>query len=154
MISKILQILGLQPRISKVFSITRFFFLTVGQYNFGNKIPFLSTSKNFFLNIFSSVSLYSVQTWEPGQFKHGVGNKPTLPDHIGSKENDYGESLFKGSHPLPTHDLNDFGYIEDIGDFEESKEPEESEEPEKTEEPKEPEISEATEEHEELTVGF
>ena len=34
MISKILQILGIQPRISK-------FFLTVGQNNFGNKIPFL-----------------------------------------------------------------------------------------------------------------
>ena len=34
MISKILKILGLQPRISKVF-------LTVGQNNFGNKIPFL-----------------------------------------------------------------------------------------------------------------
>jgi hypothetical protein len=33
-ISKFLQILGLQPRISKVF-------LTVGQNNFGNKIPFL-----------------------------------------------------------------------------------------------------------------
>ena len=32
MISKILQILGLQPRISN-------FFLTVGQNNFGNKIP-------------------------------------------------------------------------------------------------------------------
>ena len=43
MISNILQILGLQPRISKVFSITTiFFFLTValGQNNFGNKIPF------------------------------------------------------------------------------------------------------------------
>ena len=33
-ISKILQILGLQPRISKVF-------LTEGQNNFGNKIPIL-----------------------------------------------------------------------------------------------------------------
>ena len=32
-ISNFLQILGLQPRISK-------FFLTVGQNNFGNKIPF------------------------------------------------------------------------------------------------------------------
>ena len=48
---------------------------------------------------------------------HGVGNKPTLPDHIGSTENDYGESLFKGSHPLPNHDLSNLGYIEGIGDY-------------------------------------
>ena len=42
MISKVLQILGLQPRISKVFSRSlEQFFLTVGQNNFGNKIPFL-----------------------------------------------------------------------------------------------------------------
>ena len=42
MISKILQILGLQPRISKLFSWSlKQFFLTVGQNNFGNKIPFL-----------------------------------------------------------------------------------------------------------------
>ena len=42
MISKNLQILSLQPRISKVFypSLEQFF-LTVGQNNFGNKIPFL-----------------------------------------------------------------------------------------------------------------
>ena len=41
MISKILQILGLQPRISKVFSRSlEQFFLTVDQNNFGNKIPF------------------------------------------------------------------------------------------------------------------
>ena len=38
-ISKFLQILGLQPRISKLFSITRTFFFIVGQNNFGNKIP-------------------------------------------------------------------------------------------------------------------
>ena len=38
MISKILQILGLQPRISKV-SVEQFI-LTAGQKNFGNKIPF------------------------------------------------------------------------------------------------------------------
>ena len=40
MISKILQILGLQPWISKVFSRSlEQFFLTVGQNNFGKKIP-------------------------------------------------------------------------------------------------------------------
>ena len=40
MISKYLKILGLQPRISKVFSRSlEQFFLTVGQNNFGNKIP-------------------------------------------------------------------------------------------------------------------
>ena len=43
MISKILQILGLQPRISK--SLEQFF-LTVDQNNFGNKIPFLPEEKN------------------------------------------------------------------------------------------------------------
>ena len=48
-ISKILQILGLQPRISKVFPRSlEFFFLTVGQNNFGNKIPFLTYSLRFF----------------------------------------------------------------------------------------------------------
>ena len=36
MISKFLEILGLEPRFSKDFSI----FLTVGQNNFGKKIPF------------------------------------------------------------------------------------------------------------------
>ena len=41
MISKILQILSLQPRISKVFSRSlEQSFLTVSQNNFGNKIPF------------------------------------------------------------------------------------------------------------------
>ena len=46
MISKILRILGLQPRISKVFyGSLEYFLLTVGQDNFGNKILFL----NFFL---------------------------------------------------------------------------------------------------------
>ena len=69
--------------------------------------------------MFSSVSLYSVQTWEPGQFKHGVGNKPTLPDFIGSKENDYGEALFKGSKPLPTvvisyEDYGEDKYLQDL----------------------------------------
>ena len=37
-ISKVLQILCLQPPISKVFSITKTFSLTVAQNNFGNKI--------------------------------------------------------------------------------------------------------------------
>ena len=43
MIPKFLQILGLQPRISKV-SLDHYveqFFLTVGQNNFGNKIPII-----------------------------------------------------------------------------------------------------------------
>ena len=40
-ISNFLQILGLQPRISKVFPRSpEQFFLTAGQNNFGNKIPF------------------------------------------------------------------------------------------------------------------
>jgi hypothetical protein len=39
-ISKILQILGLQPRISKVF-------LPVGQNNFGKKIPFTTSKMDF-----------------------------------------------------------------------------------------------------------
>ena len=42
MILKFLQILNLQPRISNVFlNHKKNFFLTVGQNNFGNKIPFL-----------------------------------------------------------------------------------------------------------------
>ena len=83
------------------------------------KYHFQQQVRIFFLNIFSSFSLYSVQTWEPGQFKHGVGNKPTLPDFIGSKENDYGESLFGGSKPLPTvvisyEDYGEDKYLQDL----------------------------------------
>ena len=40
-ISKFLQILGLQPRISKVFSVIRTFFCHGRYNNFGNKIPCL-----------------------------------------------------------------------------------------------------------------
>ena len=44
--SKNLQIFGLQPRISKDFSQSLDqFFLTVGQNNFGNKIPFIPKKK-------------------------------------------------------------------------------------------------------------
>ena len=47
-ISKTLQILGLQPRISKVFSRSlEQFFPTVSQNNFGNKIPILLQKKLF-----------------------------------------------------------------------------------------------------------
>ena len=59
------------------------------------------------------MSLYSVQTWEPARFRHGVGNKPTLPDFIGSQENDYGEPLFGGSKPLPTVVISYEDYGED-----------------------------------------
>ena len=59
------------------------------------------------------MSWYSVEIWEPAQFTHGVGNKATLPDHIGSKENDYGEPLFGSSEPLP--DINiDISEYEDF----------------------------------------
>ena len=51
MISKFLQILGLQPRISIFFSwLLEQFFLTVGQNNFGNKIPFNDYSQVFVIN--------------------------------------------------------------------------------------------------------
>jgi hypothetical protein len=40
-ISKVLQILGFQPQISKVFLDHQNNFLTVGQNKIGNKIPFL-----------------------------------------------------------------------------------------------------------------
>ena len=40
MISNILQIFRIQSQFQKFFSITKQFFLTVGQNNFGNKIPF------------------------------------------------------------------------------------------------------------------
>ena len=50
MISKILQILGLQPQISKVFSLSQEqSFLTVGQNNFGNKIPFMNFEKRYLI---------------------------------------------------------------------------------------------------------
>ena len=49
MISNILQILGLQPRIFKSFSRSlEQFFLTLGQNNFGKKIPFLFSFIIFF----------------------------------------------------------------------------------------------------------
>ena len=55
-ISKFLQILGLQPRISKVFlNHQNNFFLTVGQNNFGNKIPFFDSK-----SLPSSVSSASI----------------------------------------------------------------------------------------------
>ena len=41
-ISKILQILALQPQISKVFLDHLEQFVTVGQNNFGNKIPLIT----------------------------------------------------------------------------------------------------------------
>ena len=49
MISKFLQILGLQNRISKVLLVRwNKFFLTVGQNNFGNKIPIRRSAAVFF----------------------------------------------------------------------------------------------------------
>ena len=47
MISKNLQILGLQPRISKAF-------LTLGQNNFGNKIPFFNAKSLYFKTIITN----------------------------------------------------------------------------------------------------
>ena len=47
MISKILKIPGLQPQISNVFPLSlEHFFLSVGQNNFGNKIPFIFDFSN------------------------------------------------------------------------------------------------------------
>ena len=51
MISKLLQILTLPPRISNFSLSLEQFFLTVGQNNFGNKIPFLISTESFFSNI-------------------------------------------------------------------------------------------------------
>ena len=49
MISKILQILGLQPRVFKSFSGSlEQFFLTIGQSNFGNRIPSIVSCWVFF----------------------------------------------------------------------------------------------------------
>ena len=49
MISKILQILAFSLEFQKLFSITRiFFFLTVGQNNFGNKIPLIIIQVSLF----------------------------------------------------------------------------------------------------------
>ena len=48
-----LQILGLQPQISKVFlNHYKHFFLTVGQNNFDNKIPVLCDIKTGFFFVF------------------------------------------------------------------------------------------------------
>ena len=58
--------------------------------------------------------------WEPVRnripfSRRGVGNKTTLPDYIGSKENNYGEPLFGSSEPLPDIDIDISGY-EDYGE--------------------------------------
>ena len=63
-ISNILQILGLhclQPRISKVFFLITRTFFSVGQNNFGNKIPFFYKHK--VLNSEIKISLIPVLQW-------------------------------------------------------------------------------------------
>ena len=58
MISKFLQILGLQPRIFKSFSRSlEQFFLTVGQINFGNKIP-VSFISHYYLQTFFMKTIF------------------------------------------------------------------------------------------------
>ena len=70
MISNFLKILGLQPRISKVFleSLEQFF-LTVGQNNFGNKIPYLNLyllhiQENFF-PLFNPFKIKKLKNFKP-----------------------------------------------------------------------------------------
>ena len=60
MISNFLQILGIQPLISKVFLITKTIFLTVGQNNFDNKIPFVTEKTNWPLVIFCDFQVYLI----------------------------------------------------------------------------------------------
>ena len=57
MILKILQILGLQPQISKVFLDHKNIFITVGQNNFCNKIPLLPNV--YFITEFLCLALFS-----------------------------------------------------------------------------------------------
>ena len=56
MISNILQLLGFQPRTST--SITRTFFLTVGQNNFGNKIQFYALAFSRWINAKKELQVY------------------------------------------------------------------------------------------------
>ena len=78
MISKNLQILGLLPQTSKVFprSLEQFF-LTVGQNNFGNKIPFhlSNDSQNEYQNISQIVQCTRLQVKENSMTQI---NPPTL----------------------------------------------------------------------------
>ena len=78
MISKILQILSLQPRITKVFTRTlEQFFLTVGQNNFDNKIPFFVWNIRVKVSkFFSSISIL-IDLGEKGQLVEGA-DLPTL----------------------------------------------------------------------------
>ena len=63
MISKILQILALHPRISKVFlDHLEQFFLTLGQNNFGNKITLISCVETKLAC--EHCKLFSPQPWE------------------------------------------------------------------------------------------
>ena len=62
MISKCLEILGLQPLISKIFfrSLEHFFLYTVGQNNFGSKILFLHQYSYFSTPVFSQENSSSI----------------------------------------------------------------------------------------------
>ena len=75
-ISKFLQILGLQPRISKVFfrSLAQFF-LTVGQNNFGYKIPFHIWCNNmtYWLSLYLSITWYKLHFLLSGFFMEDMG---------------------------------------------------------------------------------
>ena len=77
MISKILQILGLQAYISKVKSFSpslEQFFLTVGQNNFGNKIPLSTVQCNVF---FAAMRKWEkkVDTMHRTWIYYGMGHK-------------------------------------------------------------------------------
>ena len=81
MISKILQIRGWRPRICKSFSRSlEQFFLTVGQNNFGNKIPFLS--------IFSQTNKKVVYVIKNGQMKEVLAEDISVGDLIYLEDND------------------------------------------------------------------
>jgi hypothetical protein len=64
-----LQILGLQPRISNFFSITRTIFSHSSQNNFGNKIPFLA-SQEFASCKFGYHLVYKM--WKPFLVHHVI----------------------------------------------------------------------------------
>ena len=99
MISKCLQILDLQPQISKVFICQqKNFFLTIGQNNFDNKIPFLSGSQNqttnyeFPLNFLLFLQTQCMYLWIDGSGENLRAKTKTV-DFVPKKAE--GKSIFK-----------------------------------------------------------
>ena len=100
-ISKLLQILGLQTRISKVFSQSlEQFFLTVGQNNFCNKIPFILKFPDLSLKD-QIKNLVTVLTWPAIPDSHVI-RAPASPVSLYEKLNPptaFWPSIFSTAFP-------------------------------------------------------